>query len=107
MEGKALLELVIVSFVLAIIAYLSIEGYRTEADPSVGQLALGIILTAFLGWYNMFRLLRRDKRIEVEEKKLETMKEQLAQDKKRTEMIEEQLAIEKARRKEEEARRPF
>ena len=79
MEWKAGLELLIVTIILATVVYLSSKVYCTETDPSVRLLALGIILPAILGWYNMFKLFWKDKRIEVEEKKLEEMKKQGAQ----------------------------
>lgn len=57
MKRSAKLELVIVSIVLVIIIYLSILAYFAETNTNVMLLVIGIILTAILGWYNMFKSL--------------------------------------------------
>lgn len=58
MERKAILELVIVISVPALIAILALMVCFAETDPNVRLLAIGIMLSAFLGAYNEFKLLR-------------------------------------------------
>ena len=80
MERKAILELVIVFLGLALIVGLPLKVCFTETDTNLKLLAIGIILSAFLGGYNMFKLFKKDRMIELKE---------------------EELAIERERRKEE------
>lgn len=58
MERKAILELVVVIFVLALIGISALKVYFTVTDLNVKLLAVGIILSAFLGGYNMLKLFR-------------------------------------------------
>ena len=58
MERKAILELVFVIFVLALIVISALNVYFTVTDLNVRLLAVGIILSAFLGGYNMIKLFR-------------------------------------------------
>ena len=59
MERKTILELIVVIIVLASIVILTLNVYFTETEPNVRLLAIGIILSAFLGGYNMFKSLFR------------------------------------------------
>jgi hypothetical protein len=75
MERKAILELVVVIFVLALIVYLTGKFYLAKDDPDVGLLAIGIILTAFLGGFSMIKSLFESAEVK-ELKKANRLKEQ-------------------------------
>ena len=59
MKIKIIPELIVVIIVLASIVILTLNVYFTETEPNVRLLAIGIILSAFLGRYNMFKSLFR------------------------------------------------
>ena len=105
-KTKVLLELVVVIPVLVSIVILTLRVYSAETDSNVRLLAIGIILSAFLGGYNMFKSLFRsgtakefEKANKLKEQEIETLKEQLDIEKERRgEEIE-------AKKKEEEAKK--
>ena len=61
MERKDIPKFVAAIIILAIIAYFPCEVLRTETDPNLRLLAIGIILTIVLGGVNMLKsLFKRD-----------------------------------------------
>jgi hypothetical protein len=75
MERKTILELVVVIFVIVLIVCLTGKFYLAKGDPDVGLLALGIILTAFLGGSSMINSLFESAEVK-ELKKANSLKEQ-------------------------------
>lgn len=75
MERKEILKLIVAIIVLALIAVLPLMVLFTETDTNLRLLASGILLTIFLGGYNMIKSLFRNT-VAEELKEANRLKEQ-------------------------------
>jgi len=107
MERKTILELAFVIFPLALIVILPLKVCFTETDLNVKLLAVGIILSVLLGGYNMLKLFRRDREIELKEQEIAQRDRQIAQKDVEIELLKKKVDIEEERRKEERSKEPW